>query len=89
MDRSTHVSRRSFVRGAGLAGAAALGAPQFTLQPANHIDHFVTEQILEVVHRHAGIFEHALPVVAHPRRVEWGHVKDVGLGAFFREEALN
>jgi branched-chain amino acid transport system substrate-binding protein len=27
MDRSTHVTRRSFVRGAGLAGAAVLGLP--------------------------------------------------------------
>ena len=37
MDRSTHVSRRSFVRGAGLAGAAALGFPTVLRAQAREI----------------------------------------------------
>lgn len=37
MDRSTHVSRRSFVRGAGLAGVAALGFPAVLRAQAREI----------------------------------------------------
>ena len=31
-----------------LAGAAGLGALQFTLQAANHVDHFIPKQIFQV-----------------------------------------
>src|SRR5215831_7839114 len=69
------------------AGSAVLGPVQFSFQAADDVDHFVAEQIPEVVHRHARVFEHALSVAAGSRRIERRHVENVGLGAFFGKQS--
>jgi len=60
MDRSTHVSRRSFVRGAGLAGAAVLGVPTLLRAQAREIKVGHVARVAQLPFHHRDPFDRLL-----------------------------